>query len=157
MQETLTSEQFQELLKSGGKSTNPPRKFSRSERESLEKAFLDAWKAIAKDLPLPETQAMFHPTRKWRFDFAWKLKVYARDESGAMRCEEFKVAVEIQGGAFSQGGHSRGAQQARDHAKLNEAQRLGWIVLQYGTKAMGDPYKVAAEVAELLRTKIPNA
>lgn len=116
-----------------------PRKFSKSERESLEKAFLDAWKVIGHGLPMPSLQHKFHPVRKWRLDFAFV---------------EQKLGVEIQGGAFSSGGHSRGAGQAKDHQKINEAQKLGWMILQYGTKAMGDPYAVALEVSEVLKARM---
>lgn len=113
--------------------------FSRDERQKLELNFLDAWKVIGIDLPKPVQQHKFHPTRKWRFDFAFI---------------DQKVAVEIQGGSFSQGGHNRGTGQDKDHKKINEAQKLGWMVLQFGTKAMDSPYSVAVEVADVIRARI---
>jgi very-short-patch-repair endonuclease len=60
-----------------------------------------------------EREFKFHPTRKWRFDFAWPLK---------------KVAIEVQGGGWVSGKHSRPAGMAKDAEKLNEAQNLGWQV-----------------------------
>ncbi len=40
------------------------------------------------------------------------------------------VALEINGGAFIQGRHSRGRSQIADWIKLNEAQLAGWLVIQ---------------------------
>lgn len=55
----------------------------------------------------------FHPERKWRFDFAWPY------------C---KVALEVQGGIWINGGHSRGSGIKRDMEKENAAVCLGWRV-----------------------------
>lgn len=65
-------------------------------------------------LPVPVVEFRFHPTRRWRFDVAWP---------------ERKIAVEIQGGVWSRGRHSRGTGQLADMDKLNTAQSLGWRVL----------------------------
>ena len=54
--------------------------------------------------------------RKWRFDFAF-------DPEGA------KVALEVQGGIFTQGRHTRGAALLKEMEKLNTAASLGWRVL----------------------------
>jgi len=61
----------------------------------------------------PEREVRFHPTRAWRFDFAFP---------------ERKLAVEIEGGIWSTGRHTRGAGFIGDCEKLNEAARLGWTV-----------------------------
>lgn len=63
-----------------------------------------------------EFEYRFHPTRKWRFDVAWP---------------ERKIAVEIDGGVFIQGRHSRGAGQVKDNEKINVAQSLGWRVFRF--------------------------
>jgi len=60
----------------------------------------------------------FHPVRKWRFDFCWP---------------ERKLALEIEGGAFVGGRHTRGAGYEKDIAKYNEATALGWRVLRATT------------------------
>lgn len=57
----------------------------------------------------------FHPARKWRFDFAFLREL---------------VAVEVQGGIHIQGGHTRGAGYRSNREKINEAQLLGWLVLE---------------------------
>ena len=105
-------------------------------RTKLQDAFLAAWRIVRPaDWPDPEAEYRFHPTRKWRFDFAFP---------------QVKVAVEIQGGNFIGGRHNRGGQQAKDFEKLNAAVRLGWSVLQFGTRQMDKPLEVAQEVVDAI-------
>ena len=88
----------------------------------LERAFLFEAKAIG--LPAPETEYPFAKDigRKWRFDFAWPHS---------------KVALEIEGGTFVQGRHSRGKGMEKDIEKMNMAGLLGWLVV----RATGDMVK----------------
>lgn len=58
----------------------------------------------------------FAPHRKWRFDFAWPEK---------------KIAVEIEGGTWSAGRHTRGTGFAADCEKYNAAALHGWRVLRF--------------------------
>lgn len=67
-------------------------------------------------LPNMEREYKFHPTRKWRFDFAWP---------------DYKIAAEIEGGVWSQGRHVRGQGFIDDCEKYNEAVALGWTVLRF--------------------------
>lgn len=67
--------------------------------------------------PVPEYQ--FHPKRKWRFDFFFPHK---------------KLAVEIEGGHWSGGRHSRGSGFEADCEKYNAAAVMGIRVLRYTTK-----------------------
>jgi very-short-patch-repair endonuclease len=62
----------------------------------------------------PQREHIFHPTRRWRFDLSWP---------------ELHVAVEVDGGVWSQGRHTRGSGWIKDAEKLNEAAILGWRVL----------------------------
>ncbi len=62
----------------------------------------------------------FHPTRKWRFDFA---------------DVKHRIAVEIDGGVWVQGRHTRGSGFVKDAEKLNEAAALGFRILRYTSKA----------------------
>lgn len=63
----------------------------------------------------PDFEWRFHPDRKWRFDIVFLP-------------ESAKVAVEVQGGAFVYGAHSRGAGMIKDMEKLRAALELGWLV-----------------------------
>ena len=65
--------------------------------------------------PDPATELLFHPKRKWRFDYAWEAQ---------------KLALEIHGGIHSGGRHTRGRGFVEDRAKMNEATLLGWTVLE---------------------------
>lgn len=66
-----------------------------------------------------ETEFRFHPTRRWRFDFAHP---------------ERKVAVEVHGGIHAHGRHTRGRPFQRDREKMNAAAILGWTVLEVTTE-----------------------
>jgi hypothetical protein len=79
---------------------------------SYSKEICVAWFAAHGLTAVPEY--MFHPKRKWRFDFAFL---------------DSKVALECQGGLFTNGRHSRGAALLKEHEKLNAAACAGWRVL----------------------------
>jgi hypothetical protein len=63
--------------------------------------------------PVPEFR--FSDTRKWRFDLAWPV---------------YRLALEIEGGIWSQGRHVRGKGFLKDCEKYNEAAVLGWRLLR---------------------------
>lgn len=106
-----------------------------SAKQRLENRFLEAFAAVKPDgVPMPEREHRFHPERKWRFDFVWA---------------QIKLAVEIHGGGFVAGRHNRGAN-VSDFEKMNEAQRLGWIVLAFGTKQLDHPGECAAYVVDVM-------
>jgi len=65
--------------------------------------------------PDPVTELLFHPKRKWRFDYAWPTRM---------------IALEVHGGIHSGGRHTRGRGFVEDRAKMNEAALLGWTVLE---------------------------
>lgn len=70
-------------------------------------------------LPLPEREYRFAPPRRFRADFAYP---------------EQKILVEVQGGIYTRGAHSRGIGLERDYEKLNLAQLLGYKVFQFSRK-----------------------
>ncbi|MEY3252435.1 MAG: hypothetical protein RL227_1408 [Pseudomonadota bacterium] len=63
----------------------------------------------------PVREFRFHPVRKWRFDFCFP---------------EQKLALEVDGGTFTGGRHTRGTGYAEDCRKIAEAMLLGWRVLR---------------------------
>lgn len=66
-------------------------------------------------LPIPESEFRFHPTRKFRFDFAWP---------------DHKLGLEIDGGVWTGGRHTRPKGFIRDQEKTNLAAVEGWQVLR---------------------------
>ena len=83
-------------------------------KSDLEKTLLFHIKAAG--LPEPEQEYHFHPTRKWRFDFAYPDKM---------------IGIEVEGGVWTQGRHTRGGGFTGDCEKYNEAALLGWVVLRF--------------------------
>ncbi|TOA43715.1 hypothetical protein CGK26_23080 [Vibrio parahaemolyticus] len=91
-------------------------------------------------LPPYQTEVLFHPTRKWRMDYAWP---------------DLKIALEVHGGTHSNGRHTRGVGFANDREKMNEAQLLGWIVIEIASDNLGQ-LRGWLERAFDHRTKIMN-
>lgn len=72
----------------------------------------------AQPPPLNEYQRQyrFDPSRKWKMDFAWPA---------------YMVGVELHGGVFATGRHTRGKGFTEDCEKMRAAQLAGWTVLEY--------------------------
>lgn len=70
---------------------------------------------LKQQFPGVEREYKFHDSRKWKFDFAWP---HAR------------VAMEIEGGVWTGGRHTRGSGFLRDMEKYNAAGILGWRVFR---------------------------
>ena len=85
-------------------------------------------------LPRPEREYRFAPPRRWRFDLAWPA---------------LKVAVEVEGGSWVGGRHSRPGGFEKDAEKYNEAVIAGWRVLRV-TGAMVSDGRALASVERLL-------
>lgn len=62
-------------------------------------------------LPAPTPELKFHPTRKWRFDYAW---------------QDAKVFLEVEGGSWNGGRHTSPKGFLGDMAKYNAATCMGW-------------------------------
>lgn len=90
----------------------------------------------AQQLPEPEREYRFHPTRKWRFDFAWILG-------------DHRIALEIEGGVFIRGRHTQGAGYAKDAEKYNQAALLGWRIYRVTTKQLSSWSKIRNEVSKV--------
>jgi very-short-patch-repair endonuclease len=98
--------------------TRPARKRSAAKAQQVEsdlEAHLAHHIRVAK-LPPPAREWKFHhPSRGWRFDFAWP---------------DLLVAVEVEGAIHACGRHTRGVGFEVDCVKYNEAALLGWTVLR---------------------------
>lgn len=70
-------------------------------------------------MPEPVTEFRFHKTRRWRFDYAWP---------------HHKLALEVDGGVWTQGRHTRGAGVEKDCEKYCEAVVQGWRILRVTTR-----------------------
>lgn len=76
----------------------------------------------------------FCPERKWRLDLA---------------IPALAVGLEVQGGLFVRGRHVQGDGAAKDQAKMNQAQVMGWIVLQCQPREIASP-----QLMQLLLTAV---
>lgn len=85
-------------------------------RSPMEEKFLALWNRL--DAPILVSEHRFHPKRKWRFDFA---------HIGA------RIAVELDGGIYSNGRHNRASGFLKDCEKLNAAAAAGWRVFRLAT------------------------
>ena len=78
------------------------------------------WVQVLNSLcPVPggwASELQFHPVRRWRFDLA---------------APELLIAIEVEGGVFRGGRHTRGRGYVRDLEKYNAAVTRGWRMLRY--------------------------
>jgi len=93
-----------------------------------------------KAVKIPFTREVtFDPPRRWRFDF-----VVASTGLG--------IAVEVEGGTWQAGRHTRGAGFEKDCEKYNRAVLLGWRVLRF-TPAMIDDGRALKTIEELVKNE----
>lgn len=88
-----------------------------------------------------EREYRFTAPRKWRFDFAWPEKM---------------LAVEIEGGIWTQGRHTRPMGYAADLEKYNAAQCMGWRILRYAQPSFNEPDNILAQVITVLNMPVPG-
>jgi hypothetical protein len=70
-------------------------------------------------LPAPIQEYKFHPTRKWRLDFAFP---------------EIKLAIEQEGAVWISGRHNHPMGFIKDMEKYNALSECGWYLLRYQPK-----------------------
>lgn len=88
-------------------------------------------------LPEPVEEYRVSSDRRYRFDFAWP---------------EYRLAVEVEGGTWTNGRHSRGSGFANDCKKYNYAQSLGWLVLRYPGEMIKSG-EALEQISELIRIR----
>jgi very-short-patch-repair endonuclease len=88
------------------------------------------------NIPEPVKEHKFDSKRKFRFDFAW------------IDC---KLAVEIEGGVWIAGRHTRGSGFVKDMEKYNLAVKNGWKVLRFVPQDLKK-----AETYDLIKQVIEN-
>jgi very-short-patch-repair endonuclease len=89
----------------------------RAQREELEKRFLLQLRASGLNGWVREHA--FHPSRKWRIDFARP---------------DIKLAVEVEGGTHTGGRHTRGAGYEHDCEKYNAMAAMGWTLFRFTSR-----------------------
>lgn len=104
---------------------------------TLEATFAHYVSFLAPDLkPGMVEQYRIAPDRRFKWDFAWPAQ---------------KLAIELHGGLWSYGAHSRPAGVQRDMVKANLATLAGWRVLYFSTDDLeDDPESVIAQVRAVL-------
>lgn len=103
----------------------------KSKKSHLEDRFKELWNG--EGFVEEHLFALEELGRRWRFDFAWPAK---------------KVAVEIEGGVFSGGRHTRGYGYQSDCEKYNAATMLGWKLIRLTSKMIDE--KSVENVKKLL-------
>jgi len=71
---------------------------------------------LTQEISKPVREFIFHPVRKWRIDFSYP---------------DIKLAIEVEGGVWDNGGHTRGSGFVGDMEKYNSMAELGWRLLRY--------------------------
>ena len=79
-------------------------------------------------LPVPTAEHRFAPPRRWRWDFCWI---------------EQKLALEIDGGVWTRGRHTRGKGFIKDMEKQNAGTMLGWHLFRVTPEQVKSGYAVA--------------
>jgi very-short-patch-repair endonuclease len=90
-------------------------------------------------VPVPEREYRFLATRKWRFDFAYPAQ---------------KIGIEVEGGTWSGGRHTRGVGFEQDCRKYNQATQDGWKVYRFTNRMILSGEAVEVIIKALETTKL---
>lgn len=124
--EVWTAEQARLYLAGGGKAKAKVKRKKTAVEKQLEEELQqhrirELEKATGQQVV---AEHRFHPEREWRFDFYLPA------------C---KVAIEVEGGVWTQGRHTRGKGYIGDMEKYNEAQAMGIKVLRFTPEQLLKP------------------
>ncbi|MBF9252465.1 DUF559 domain-containing protein [Pontibacter sp. 172403-2] len=138
--EIITAEQARLILAGCGKAALKPRRKKTDAEKQLEQALQqhrirELEKATGQQVIAEHD---FHPERKWRFDFY---------------LPESRIAIEVEGGAWTQGRHTRGKGFLDDCNKYNTAQVMGIRVLRFSPDQLLQPNALSI-IKQAIQTKI---
>lgn len=103
---------------------------------NLEQEFITRYIQLGGNMSLLRQEYKFLNNRRFRFDFA---------------CVEKMIAIEIEGGTWTEGRHTRGKGYSMDCEKYNLAQLAGWKVFRFTSDMLqNDPIKHLEPIIELL-------
>ena len=125
-------------------------------QSELEERFAEIWSrlyptlALYSQFPDPKKAEQVRLIQSWN-DFAeMRVRTKQRKRKVLFRADfayvdnltlpRTKVMIEVQGGIFSRGRHSRGSGQEQDMKKFNLAQTDGWQVFLLSSNMIGDPF-----------------
>ena len=113
-----------------------------SNRSRHDKAdnFLQVWKLLSPDYPLPQDEYNFDKeiNRRHRFDFAWPT---------------YKIAVEVEGNAWGVAGGGKHMQDS-DLEKYNIAVYMGWRVFRFSPGMLKrDPIGCVDMITKIMEIK----
>lgn len=131
--ETISAAEYQRLYGKGGAKPHVPTKQKNGNGDKAK------WEmeVMLKLIGLPfEKEYVFHPTRKWRADWA---------------IPELKVLVEYEGLFSEKSGHTTINGFIKDCEKYREAAKLGWKVLRYTQKCYT---KLSEDINEIKKQKV---
>jgi len=132
----MTTHQLVQLLRRKPVKTPAQKEWAKQQRKLREQQRHLTFLAQCEKhgIPTPHYEYLFHPVRKWRFDYAWPDK---------------KVYLEIQGGLYNGGAHARPWGIRRDMAKSSAASGLGWRPQYCMPRELGTPAMIASLKAAL--------
>jgi very-short-patch-repair endonuclease len=133
--EEITIEEYQRLCKPSVRR----RKRLLDTGSHLEQTFDALLRLHGADIPSAVAELRFAPPRRWRFDRAWP---------------DMHVAVELEGGIWTNGRHNRPQGYQKDMEKYNAATVEGWAILRFSADMLeNDPVGCIALLAELLEIR----
>ncbi len=133
-------------------------------KSDLEAAFDTQFRRLGTDLPDPEPEYIFHPTRKWRLDRAWpQHRVAVELEGGSkprtIRCTSCGQLVRAKtkaglGKPLRMPGWHQTNQFEANKEKYNQLALLGWILLRFTHDDVhADPFSMVEDIRSAIEVR----